>query len=96
MAPMYEIHWGLSHRPFENTPDPHFLYHSRQHEEAFGRLLYVIEREKGAALLSGVFGCGKTLLARALLSYLDPSIYKIALTPNPFMSGSEILMEMAA
>jgi len=92
---MYESHWGLKCRPFENTPDPAFLYRSHQHEEAFERLLYAIEGEKGAAVLTGVFGCGKTLLARTLLRHLDPSIYRIGLITNPRLSIVELLMEIA-
>ncbi|OGQ05637.1 MAG: hypothetical protein A3F82_04695 [Deltaproteobacteria bacterium RIFCSPLOWO2_12_FULL_44_12] len=92
---MYEAHWGLSTRPFENTPDPSFLYRTPQHEEALGRLLYAIEGEKGAAVLSGVFGCGKTLLSRTLLAQLDSSLYKIAIVTNPKMTITELLLEIA-
>jgi general secretion pathway protein A len=56
---MYEGYWGLAEKPFENTPDPRFLYHSRQHEEALMRLVYVVREAKGAGMLSGVFGCEK-------------------------------------
>ena len=38
---MYEEYWGLNTLPFENVPDPRFLYRSSQHEEALMRLLYV-------------------------------------------------------
>lgn len=92
---MYKTHWGFRAKPFENTPDPAFLYRSPQHEEAFSRVLYAIESEKGAALLTGVFGCGKTLLARALLRKLDPSIYKVGVINNPRMSIPELLMNIA-
>lgn len=64
---MYEKYYGLRKKPFENTPDPEFLYNSAQHEEAFARLLYTIRERKGAAILTGVFGCGKTVLGQALL-----------------------------
>lgn len=92
---MYKTHWGLRTKPFENTPDPTFLYRSPQHEEAFSRVLYAIESEKGAALLTGVFGCGKTLLARALLRKLDTSLYKVGVINNPRMSINELLMAIA-
>ena len=35
---MYLEHFGLDVRPFSKTPDPKFLYPSRQHEEALARL----------------------------------------------------------
>ncbi len=92
---MYEAHWGLAEKPFENTPDPKFLYHSPQHEEGLSRLLYVVSEGKGAGLLTGVFGCGKTLLGRTLFKELDRDIYKTAFLANPFLNYSELLMHIA-
>jgi type II secretory pathway predicted ATPase ExeA len=48
---MYESYWGLREMPFENTPDPRFLYRSVQHEEALARMLYAIQYKKGRAYL---------------------------------------------
>jgi len=56
---MYEAYWGLKEKPFENTPDPRFLYYSQQHKEAVARMLYVVREHKGAALFTGDYGCGK-------------------------------------
>jgi type II secretory pathway predicted ATPase ExeA len=92
---MYEAHWGFTEKPFENTPDPEFLYHSPQHEEGLSRLLYVVSEGKGAGLLTGVFGCGKTLLGRTLFKELDRDIYKTAFIANPFLNYSELLMHIA-
>ncbi|MBU1998299.1 MAG: ATPase, partial [Candidatus Omnitrophica bacterium] len=63
---MYEVYWGLKEKPFENTPDPKFIYYSPNHEEALARLLYVVREHKGAVLLTGDYGSGKTLLSRVL------------------------------
>ncbi len=93
---MYEEYWGLKEKPFENTPDPHFLYHSPQHEEGLMRLVYAVKEGKGAAMLTGVFGCGKTVLAQALLDELDEDIYKIALINNPQLTHIELLMDIAS
>ena len=49
---MYKQFWGLNEKPFENTPDPKFIYYSRQHEEALTRMLYAIKEGKGAAMLT--------------------------------------------
>jgi general secretion pathway protein A len=58
---LYEEYWGLNTLPFENVPDPRFLYRSSQHEEALMRLLYATKSQKGAVMLTGEIGCGKVL-----------------------------------
>lgn len=92
---MYEQFWKLNEKPFENTPDPKFLYNSAQHEEALSRLLYVVKERKGAGLLTGVYGCGKTLLARALMRELENSVYKVAILSNPRLDDIEMLRMIA-
>ncbi|MCK5214800.1 MAG: AAA family ATPase [Candidatus Omnitrophica bacterium] len=91
---MYEEYWGLKEKPFENTPNPRFLYYSPQHEEVMSRLLYIVKENKGAALLTGVFGCGKTLLGRTLLKELDQDVYRTAFITNPYLSYEELLMHI--
>jgi len=88
---MYEEYWGLKEKPFENTPDPRFFYRSPQHEEALGRLLYVVREGKGAGMLTGVFGCGKTVLGRTLLKELENDVYKIGFITNPRLETTELL-----
>lgn len=63
---MYLKHWNLRKLPFENTPDTDFFYESEKHREASSRLRYVVEERKACAVLTGVYGCGKTLVLRAL------------------------------
>ncbi len=92
---MYTKYWGLIKKPFENTPDPAFLYYSRQHEEVLARLIYAVKERKGAAMLTGIFGCGKTVLGQALLCELTEDRYKIAFVTNPQMSYEELLMYIA-
>ena len=50
---MYEKYWGLNELPFENVPDPRFMYHSTQHEEALMRLICATKAQEGAAMLLG-------------------------------------------
>jgi len=92
---MYEKYWELTEKPFENTPNPRFLYHSAQHEEGLYRLLYAVKEQKGAAVMTGVFGCGKTLLARTILKELGKDIYRIALLTNPQLSYVEFILAIA-
>ncbi|MCK4245062.1 MAG: AAA family ATPase [Candidatus Omnitrophica bacterium] len=88
---MYEEYWELREKPFRNTPDPRFLYHSSQHEDALMKLIYTINEGMGAGMMTGVFGCGKTLLGRALLKDLGPEKYKVAFITNPVVSSTELL-----
>lgn len=89
---MYEKYWNLKKKPFENTPDPAFLYYSSQHQEALARLLYTVKERKGAAVLTGIFGCGKTVLAQALLKELTEDRYKFVLINYPLLSHVEFLL----
>ena len=93
---MYEQYWGLKERPFQNTPDPRFFYYSSQHEEALTRLVYAIEEQLGAAMLTGIFGCGKTMVVHALFEELAKSgNYKIAYVTNPQLGATEMLRSIA-
>ena len=88
---MYLSYWKLKENPFENTPDPRFLYHSPQHEEALSRLVYVVRETKGFGLLTGTYGCGKTLLAHALFNELEKDVYRVAYITNPRLDDIELL-----
>ncbi len=88
---MYETHWNLKEMPFENTPDPRFLYRSVQHEEVLARMRYVIQYRKGGGLVTGVFGCGKTLLVQALLDEINQDRYKTAIINNPQLDYIDLL-----
>ncbi len=94
---MYNDYWGLTEKPFENTPDPRFFYCSAKHEEALMRLLYVVQERKGAFMLSGEYGSGKTLLSRIIVGRLmqKENEYKVALIVNPAISDIELLGEIA-
>lgn len=93
---MYESFWGLTEAPFNLTPDPRFLYLSRKHENALMLLHVAITRNKGAALLLGDIGFGKTTVSRKLLELLDPVQYKVVLIVNPIMSPVQTLQEILA
>lgn len=88
---MYEKYWGLSEKPFLNTPDPRFLYHSIQHDEALSRLIYAVQERIGAVMLTGVFGCGKTVIAQVILNELSSQKYKTAYIVNPRLDDVDIL-----
>lgn len=90
----YCPHWKLDARPFDNLPDPRFYFPSGQHEDARQRLLYGIEAKKGAVMLTGEIGCGKTLMSRALIQNLPAGRYDVALIANPSLPSLELLTEI--
>lgn len=90
---MYESYWGLTEQPFSLTPDPRFLFLSRAHEDALTMLHYAIKRNKGAAMLCGDIGLGKTTVSRKLLELLDPVENKVVLIVNPILTPVQILHE---
>lgn len=92
---MYEAYWGLSRAPFQNVPDPTFFCPLPAHREILERLPYVVEYGKGAALLTGEVGCGKSTLSRVFLLQLDEEKYDIGLLINPSLPSEELLREIA-
>ena len=60
---MYQDFYGLTEKPFNLTPDPRFLYLSKQHEEAFAHLMYGIQHRSGFVMVSGEIGTGPFLAA---------------------------------
>src|SRR5208283_2741148 len=71
---MYERHFGFTTKPFALTPDPAFLYPSRQHAMALTMLEYGFESQAGFALLTGDIGSGKTTLVRRLIRQLGEQV----------------------
>ena len=90
---MYLEYWGLQKFPFENAPDPEFMYHSSEHGEALVRLVYAVKRNKGAVLLTGEIGCGKTMLSRVFIRQLSDSEFDIGLMTNPSLEPVDFLKE---
>jgi general secretion pathway protein A len=71
---MYERHFGFTIKPFALTPDPAFLYPSRQHAMALTMLEYGLESQAAFSLLTGDIGSGKTTLVRRLLRQLGNQV----------------------
>jgi type II secretory pathway predicted ATPase ExeA len=86
---MYEKHFGLVERPFNLTPDPRYLFLSRQHQEAFAHLQYGVREKNGFVLLTGEVGTGKTTLLRHFLAQLGPET-KTAVVLYPALSAGDL------
>ena len=91
---MYLEYWGFSELPFENVPDPRFFYPSGDHQEALLRMFYAVNSRKGAAMLTGEVGCGKTVLSRTLIRDLPQDRYEVGVVANPSLTPIEFLREI--
>lgn len=92
---MYEAYWKLKEKPFENTPDPRFIFFTQRHDEALSRMLYAMRERKGSALLTGEYGSGKTLLSRVFWKELQQEQkYQAAFILNPCLPAWELIKEI--
>jgi general secretion pathway protein A len=91
---MYLDFYGLQEKPFDLTPDPRFIFLSKNHKEAFAHLLYGINSRSGFIALTGEVGSGKTTVLRALLNQLDTDHYRTALIFNPCLSPPELIQNI--
>ncbi len=86
---MYTEHFGLTKHPFGLTPDPAFLFLTRQHREGLAGLAYSILERKGFLLLTGAAGSGKTTLLAWLLEKLPPGRVSSSVILNPLLTPAE-------
>jgi general secretion pathway protein A len=88
----YLEHFELSEQPFRLTPDPDFLYWSKQHARAKAYMESTIWLADGFVVITGEIGSGKTTLLQSFLSELDDDVvYAVVsqtqLTPTQFLQS---------
>jgi len=92
---MYESYWQLDARPFDHSADARFYYPGPSQQAALLKLRYAVENRRGAALLAGEPGLGKTLVAQTLLRQLDDSFRPRLHLVFPQMPPDELLAYLA-
>jgi putative secretion ATPase (PEP-CTERM system associated) len=88
----YLEHFKLEEQPFRLTPDPEFLYWSKQHARAKAYMESTIWLADGFVVITGEIGSGKTTLLQSFLSELDDDVvYAVVsqtqLTPTQFLQA---------
>ncbi|MGB5740499.1 MAG: AAA family ATPase, partial [Woeseia sp.] len=88
----YLQHFNLTEQPFRLTPDPEFVYWSKQHARAKAYMESTIWLADGFVVITGEIGSGKTTLLQAFLGELqDDVVYAVVsqtqLTPTQFLQA---------
>ncbi len=88
----YLSHFKLQDQPFRLTPDPDYLYWSKQHARAKAYMESTIWLADGFVVITGDIGSGKTTLLQSFLSELDDDVvYAVVsqtqLTPTQFLQA---------
>ena len=93
---MYKKFFGLKENPFNVSPDPRYLYTTRQTQEALACLTYGIQYRRGFVMLTGEVGTGKTTLLNKLLGWLQRFRIATSFIFNPRLESSQFLEYMMA
>jgi len=88
----YLEHFNLHEQPFRLTPDPEFVYWSKQHARAKAYMESTIWLADGFVIITGEIGSGKTTLLQAFLGELEDNIVSAVvsqtqLTPRQFLQA---------
>jgi general secretion pathway protein A len=88
----YLSHFKFREQPFRLTPDPEFVYLSKQHARAKAYMESTIWLADGFVVITGEIGSGKTTLLQSFLSELDDDvIYAVIsqtqLNPTQFLQA---------
>ncbi|MCH7897884.1 MAG: AAA family ATPase [Proteobacteria bacterium] len=70
----YIAHFNLTEQPFRLTPDPDFVYWSKQHARAKAYMESTIWLADGFVVISGEIGSGKTTLLQSFLADIGDDI----------------------
>jgi type II secretory pathway predicted ATPase ExeA len=88
----YLDHYKFDKAPFGLTPDPEFVYWSKQHARAKAYMESTIWLSDGFVVITGEIGSGKTTLLQSFLSELDDEVvYAVVsqtqLSPTQFLQS---------
>lgn len=87
---MYLEHFGLQSTPFALTPNPRFLFLTRQHREALAALLFGVTERKGFVVITGEAGTGKTTLMQKMFSCFPEESLQLSVITNPTLTRAEL------
>jgi len=90
---MYEKHFGLECRPFDLSPDPHFLFMTAQHARAIANIKFALMNRDSFVIITGEIGIGKTTILNNVLEDLGDEYVTAKLT-HTTLSHIELLQAL--
>jgi general secretion pathway protein A len=88
---MYQRFYGFRELPFELTPNPKYLFLTRQHREALSNLQYGLFAAKPMTVLIGEAGTGKTTLLHTALQSEPCKGVSCVYLNNPALTRAEFV-----
>jgi type II secretory pathway predicted ATPase ExeA len=92
---MYQKHFQFKRKPFEQLPDPAFLFLTDQHDEALTRMQFALAINDSLMIITGEVGSGKTTLVRKLLSEMSTDL-TLAFITHTRVTDVELLQSILA
>jgi general secretion pathway protein A len=92
---MYIDYWQLASNPFEPVADRSRFFSSETHDAALLKLRYAVENRRGAVLLAGPAGVGKTMLVQLFRGELAEVFQPQVQVVFPQMSSRDLLVYLA-
>lgn len=90
---MYEKYFGLTCRPFDLAPDPHFIFMTPQHSRAVANIKFALMNRDSFVIITGEIGIGKTTILNTVLEELGPDFVTAKLT-HTTLSHIELLQAL--
>ena len=87
---LYLEHFNLDRNPFDQVPNPDFLFMTPQHEEALTRMQFALAINDSFTIVTGEVGSGKTTLVRKLLAGMEDE-FRSAFVTHTRVSALELL-----
>ena len=92
---MYLDYWQLTSQPFEPIASRAALFPCESHEGALLKLRYAVENGRGAVVLAGPAGSGKTMIVHILRQELGVQLGPFVHLVFPQMSSRDLLVYLA-
>lgn len=87
--------WGFRHWPFDRTVCGQRPFIGTAHEEAFARLLFLIEERRRCGMITGLAGTGKSCLLRQARSHAERLGRACVSVDATGLDGNELARQVA-